>query len=140
MAHIVRENAGKKTKTIFELFTYKIFEFTFVSIFADMTIILYPQTYKLQLHNRFCKIVQISQSLTRKKIPFPFPASILPSKSRYNMIAYHKVLTDAQKYIRNILCITVNHHEPDLNNSQKTRPQTPTASKVIPQGSRITIV
>ena len=39
MAHIVRENAGKKTKTIFEFFTYKIFEFTFVSIFADMTIV-----------------------------------------------------------------------------------------------------
>ena len=38
MAHIVRENAGKKTKMISELFTYKIFEFTFVSIFADMTI------------------------------------------------------------------------------------------------------
>ena len=38
MAHIVRENAGKKTKMISELFTNKIFEFTFVSIFADMTI------------------------------------------------------------------------------------------------------
>ena len=56
------------------------------------------------------------------------------------MIAYHKVLTDAQKYIKNILCITVNHHEPDLNKSQKTRPKTPTASKVIPLGSRITIL
>ena len=40
MAHIIRENAGKKTKTISELFTNKIFEFTFVSIFADMTILL----------------------------------------------------------------------------------------------------
>ena len=39
MAHIVRENAGKKTKMISELFTNKIFEFTFVSIFADMTIV-----------------------------------------------------------------------------------------------------
>ena len=38
MAHIIRENAGEKTKTISELFTNKIFEFTFVSIFADMTI------------------------------------------------------------------------------------------------------
>ena len=38
MAHIIRENAGKKTKTISELFTNKFFEFTFVSIFADMTI------------------------------------------------------------------------------------------------------
>ena len=39
MAHIIRKNAGKKTKTIYELFTDKIFEFTFVSIFADMTIL-----------------------------------------------------------------------------------------------------
>ena len=38
MAHIIRENAGKKTKRISELFTNKTFEFTFVSIFADMTI------------------------------------------------------------------------------------------------------
>ena len=38
MAHLIRENAGKKTKRISELFTNKIFEFTFVSIFADMTI------------------------------------------------------------------------------------------------------
>ena len=38
MAHIIRKNAGKKTRTISELFTNKIFEFTFVSIFADMTI------------------------------------------------------------------------------------------------------
>ena len=38
MAHIIRENAGKKTETISELFTNRIFEFTFVSIFADMTI------------------------------------------------------------------------------------------------------
>ena len=29
----------KKTKMIFELFTNKISEFTFVSIFADMTIV-----------------------------------------------------------------------------------------------------
>ena len=40
MAHITRENAGKKPKTISELFTNKTFEFTFVSIFADMTIFL----------------------------------------------------------------------------------------------------
>ncbi len=39
MAHLIRENAGKKTKWISELFTNKIFEFTFVSIFADMTIV-----------------------------------------------------------------------------------------------------
>ena len=39
MAHIIRKNAGRKTKTISELFTDKIFEFTFVSIFADMTIV-----------------------------------------------------------------------------------------------------
>ena len=39
MAHIIRENADKKTKTISELFTNNIFEFTFVSIFADMTIL-----------------------------------------------------------------------------------------------------
>ena len=35
MAH---KNVGKKPKTISELFTSKSFEFTFVSIFADMTI------------------------------------------------------------------------------------------------------
>ena len=45
MAHIIRKNAGKKTRTIFELFTNKIFEFTFVSIFADMTI--YPVLQKI---------------------------------------------------------------------------------------------
>ena len=39
MAHKFRESAGKKQKTIPELFTNKIFEFTFVSIFADMTIV-----------------------------------------------------------------------------------------------------
>ena len=38
MAHLIRENAGKETKMISELFTNKSFEFTFVSIFADMTI------------------------------------------------------------------------------------------------------
>ena len=38
MAHIIRKNAGKKTKLISELFANKIFEFTFASIFADMTI------------------------------------------------------------------------------------------------------
>ena len=38
MAHIIRESVGKKTKTISELFTNKVFEFTFVTIFADMTI------------------------------------------------------------------------------------------------------
>ena len=38
MAHIIRKKAGRKTKTISELFTNKLFEFTFVSIFADMTI------------------------------------------------------------------------------------------------------
>ena len=32
------------------------------------------------------------------------------------------------------------YDEPDLKKSQKTRPKTPTASKVIPLGSRITIV
>ena len=47
MAHIIRENAGKKTKMISELFTYKIFEFTFVSIFADMTISGGPPVHSL---------------------------------------------------------------------------------------------
>ena len=32
------------------------------------------------------------------------------------------------------------YDEPDLNKSQKSRPTTPTASKVIPLGTRITIV
>ena len=32
------------------------------------------------------------------------------------------------------------YDEPDLNKSQKTRPMTPTASKVIPLGTIITIV
>ena len=38
----------KKTKMIFELFTNKISEFTFVSIFADMTILraCQPSVYK----------------------------------------------------------------------------------------------
>ena len=45
MAHIIRENAGKKTKTISELFTNIFFEFTFVSIFADMTILMKNQTF-----------------------------------------------------------------------------------------------
>ena len=39
MAHKIRESAGNKQKTISELFTNKTFEFTFVSIFADMTIV-----------------------------------------------------------------------------------------------------
>ena len=38
MAHLIRENASKKKGRMSELFTNKIFEFTFVSIFADMTI------------------------------------------------------------------------------------------------------
>ena len=49
MAHIIRENAGKKTKTISELFTNKIFEFTFVSIFADMTIVQCEIVIDIQL-------------------------------------------------------------------------------------------
>ena len=49
MAHIIRENAGKKTKTISELFTNNIFEFTFVSIFADMTILTEGQNIKIFL-------------------------------------------------------------------------------------------
>ena len=46
--------------------------------------------------------------------------------------------------LRRVMCIfredSPQYDESDLNKSQKTRPKTPTASKVIPLGFRITIV
>ena len=49
------------------------------------------------------------------------------------------------KLIKTVICKKFpqnnsQYDEPDLNKSQKTRPKTRTASKVIPLGSRITIV
>ena len=52
MARLVRKNADKKTKTISELFVYKIFEFTFVSIFADITLLKVRRIWQL-VENRY---------------------------------------------------------------------------------------
>ena len=78
MAHIIRENAGKKTKTISELFTNKIFEFTFVSIFADMTIL---RTHNLSM--RDCIIsTQLQQIIsTCFQIVAPLPVNRKKTKS-----------------------------------------------------------
>jgi hypothetical protein len=38
MAHIIRKNAGKKFKMIFELFINKIFEYTYVHFVSDQSL------------------------------------------------------------------------------------------------------
>ena len=40
MAHIIRENAGKKIKMISELFTNKNFEYTFVLFVSDQSLLV----------------------------------------------------------------------------------------------------
>ena len=41
MAHIIRENAGKKFKMISELFIIKNFEYTFVLFVSDQSLVQY---------------------------------------------------------------------------------------------------
>ena len=40
MAHIIRENAGKKFRMISELFTNKNFEYTFVLFVSDQSLLV----------------------------------------------------------------------------------------------------
>ena len=57
-------------------------------------------------------------------------------QSRVGLLVSYSYLVREYVYVM----LISQYDEPDLNKSHRTRPKTPTASKVIPLGSRITVV